>query len=386
MFVALVTSSLVLVQPEFSRSTDLLAARQKVSARQVVNVLGRWKTRRDWNEGIGRKGLLDDYRSGDYYDEDVPKLSTDFSKPMREYIARRPQFLDFCERYGLVARWVHRENVGSLPFPDDEAGRALAASVGATVAELNAEAVDEYAADVVFDALSFTGRIGFVDETICDERRASFLDADGAFDAQTFGQSLQRSRRNLAAVLLAGPGSATAVLLAGFYAFLPQLLEAGAQVQARVESNVGSYGAAAFLPPLALGVVLLAARLGDDTQQAQQPPAEEGGRALGRALNYQERAVLQRDELYRERMRRKRSGELEEADATPEMSDALVKSYYEKMWSGRSGIGFKARQREVAPPRERRDDIISSAEALRIAARLVGKKLLGEGRGGRESS
>ena len=40
-----------------------------------------------------------------------------------------------------MARWVHRENVGSLPFPDDEAGRALAASVGATVAELNAEPV-----------------------------------------------------------------------------------------------------------------------------------------------------------------------------------------------------------------------------------------------------
>ena len=81
-----------------------------------------------------------------------------------------------------------------------------------------------------------------------------------------------------------------------------------------------------------------------------------------------------------------RAQQIEEADATPEMSDALVKSYYEKMWSGRSGIGFKARQREVTPPRERRDDIISSAEALRIAARLVGKKLLGEGRGGRESS
>jgi hypothetical protein len=136
--------------------------------------------------------------------------------------------MDFCERYGLVARWVHRENCaracrsnqeegrplafaplaftplaltplaftplaftppaftpiaftpiaftpiafapiafthlaftpiaftplaftpiaftplftgGSLPFQDDEEGRALAASVGATVEELNAEAV-----------------------------------------------------------------------------------------------------------------------------------------------------------------------------------------------------------------------------------------------------
>ena len=49
-----------------------------------------------------------------YFEEDVPKLATDFDKPMEYYIARRPQFLDFCERYGLVARWVHRENVGGF--------------------------------------------------------------------------------------------------------------------------------------------------------------------------------------------------------------------------------------------------------------------------------
>ena len=60
--------------------------------------------------------------------EDLDALATNFNKPMEYYIARRPQFMDFCERYGLVARWVHRENCGSLPFPDDEEGRALAAA------------------------------------------------------------------------------------------------------------------------------------------------------------------------------------------------------------------------------------------------------------------
>ena len=89
---------------DFTRSSDLLGTGDKVSAAQVANVLGRWKTRSDWNDaGMGRKGLIDDYRNGDYYEEDLPQLKTDFSKPMQYYIARRPQFMDFCERYGLVA-------------------------------------------------------------------------------------------------------------------------------------------------------------------------------------------------------------------------------------------------------------------------------------------
>ena len=71
----------------FRRSSDLLRSGDKVTARQVVNALGRWKTRQEWNEaGIGRKGLLDDYRNGDYYEDDVAKMRTDFSQPMRYYI------------------------------------------------------------------------------------------------------------------------------------------------------------------------------------------------------------------------------------------------------------------------------------------------------------
>ena len=88
----------------------------QVSARQVVNVLGRWGSHSDWNGAGGRKGKLDDLRSGDYYEDDLQMLKTDFSQPMEYYIARRPQFLNFCDRYGLVARWVHGENVAALPF------------------------------------------------------------------------------------------------------------------------------------------------------------------------------------------------------------------------------------------------------------------------------
>jgi hypothetical protein len=121
----------------FARGVDLLqlSKDKRVTARQVVNVLGRWQEYSDWNEGIGTKGKLDEYRSGDYYEDDVKALKTDFTQPIEYYISRRPQFINFCERYGLVARWVHNENVGQLPFTDE----ALAASIGATVEELNQE-------------------------------------------------------------------------------------------------------------------------------------------------------------------------------------------------------------------------------------------------------
>ena len=119
-------------QPTFKRGVDLLQTGDAVTTRQIVNVLGRWGSHRDWNDAIGRKGKLDELRSGDFYDDDVKALATDFSQPMEYYIPRRPQFLNFCERYGLVARWVHGENVGELPFTDAK----LAASIGATIEEL----------------------------------------------------------------------------------------------------------------------------------------------------------------------------------------------------------------------------------------------------------
>lgn len=200
--------------------------------------LGRWKTRHEWNDaGIGHKALIDDFRNGDYYEEDVQKIQTDFSRQERSvhYIARRPQFMDFCERYGLVARWVHRENVGSLPFPDDAAGRALAASVGATVAELNAEAVEPLAADVVFDALSHTGMVGFADSEDVDRKRASFLTAAGGFNAERFDGSLARSRLNTASALSAVRVVPPLFAFGVAYHHLPQILEMGADFQAQLQ-------------------------------------------------------------------------------------------------------------------------------------------------------
>lgn len=80
-----------------------------------------------------------------FYEDDVPAIATDFT--VADHIARRPQRRDFCRKRGLVQRCWHNENVAMLPFTDD----ALAASVGATVAELNAKQINPLAADIVFD-------------------------------------------------------------------------------------------------------------------------------------------------------------------------------------------------------------------------------------------
>lgn len=134
---------------EFRRTSDLLqVTSDKVTTRQIVNCIGRWKTHQDW-DSIGKAAKLDDIRSGDYYDEDLEKLATDFTKGARYYNPRRPMFRNFCKTYGLVQRWVLCENTQLLPFTDE----ALAASVGATAAELNAEPIDALAANIVFDAL-----------------------------------------------------------------------------------------------------------------------------------------------------------------------------------------------------------------------------------------
>jgi hypothetical protein len=376
---------------EFARGTDILPmGSEKVSKRAIVNVLGRWKSHRDWNEaGIGRKGKLDDFRSGDYYDDDVKSLKTDFTKPMEFYIARRPQFLNFCERYGLVARWVHEETVSELPFTD----AALAASVGATVEELNAEPVDPLAAEIVFDALSGSAA-GFVLEEQCDEMRSSFLTADGGFDEGAFGAALDTTRRNLAGVLLFGPGiGLLSILLIGIH-WLPQIIEGTQQFNARLERNFDAGGPAILvLPILAVGVLAAEAlnftpafereggeytpssildstrfdregadvgnemsmagstppgyniqtepRLSDKQPSPFAPERQEGlpRGPGGRPLDFKELAILKQDQLFLERAIAKKRGQVKEGDEEEEempnlMDDEVIEAYFKKQWEG----------------------------------------------------
>lgn len=332
----------------FARSKDLIAAGDKATARQIANVMGRWQTRTEWNEaGIGRKRQIDDYRAGDFFDEDLDKLATDFNKPMEHYIARRPQFMDFCERYGLVARWVHRENCGSLPFPDDEAGRALAASVGATVEELNAEAVDPIAADVLFDAIADTGLMGFAEEEAVDRKRASFLTASGGFNADAFGGAILRSRVNTAAAV-SGVRVVPPTIFAGVgLAHLDDLKDMYEASRASFELNMATHPWTIAIP--LCGIPLFARAM------TFTPPRE---RSRDRTLNYQERAILERDEYYKERMKLKRAGKLEE-EYTPKVDELFTnESYIEKVLSGKGlpRIGRAAQPATVGFDYEKRDD------------------------------
>ena len=102
-----------------------------------------------------------------------------------------PQRRGFCMRNGQVQRYWHAENVCRLRFTN----KAMAASVGCTVAELNALPIDPVACDIVFDALSCS-QSGITGAEECAARRASYEGPNGAFDPDAFEADLNRGRRN----------------------------------------------------------------------------------------------------------------------------------------------------------------------------------------------
>ena len=305
----------------FRRGSDILNIGGKsVSKKAIVNVLGRWDSHQDWN-GFGRKAQLDEFRSGDYFEEDVQKIATDFSKPMEYYIARRPQFLNFCERYGLVARWVHNDNVGKLPFTD----AALAESIGASVEELNAEPVDELAADIVFDALCGS-MAGFVDEDQCDTKKAQFFTADGGFDEDSFRKALGETRRNNLGVLTFGPGFGVGVLGLIGYRWLPTLQASTEKVAAKLEATYAADGPLSLVLPLVVVGAFVAQAF------AEASSGRGGAASTARPLDWQERAIAKQDELFRERMKLKKRGEGLDDEGTPRIDGTSTGAYFAKLW------------------------------------------------------
>ena len=295
-------------RPDFRRGSNLLQiGGGTVSARQVVNILGRWNASADW-DSIGLAGKMDDFSSGDYYEDEISSFKTDFSAGAAYYMARRPQRRAFCKKYSLVQRWVHAENVGTLPFED----AALAASVGATVDELNAEPIDPLAAEVVFDALCGS-MAGFVDEAECDERRQSFIAADGSFDSEQFGASLDATRAEILRALAIFPG--IWILVLGLIAnrWLPIALSYLDTITNTISENVEANGPSALLLP-AWGVlgVALSLLVGTRTSPGLLRTALMGKEAMADGeyvLDYKERAILEQDELYLQRMARRKRGE-----------------------------------------------------------------------------
>lgn len=193
-----------------------------------------------------------------------------------------------------------------------------------------------------------------------DRARASFLTDDGSFDSESFGASLVRSRINTAAVL------STARVLPAFiiggiaFRYMPQLIEIASDVQAQVKvRDVAGRGARAsklWRQPQAFCARATRAHVHFAQSTAGARPLHSLSRGLARALgdagrapcwqlnwqynplscllplpvlgyiaavtnaksrrssrnssqrdlNYQERAILERDVYYRKRMRLKK--------------------------------------------------------------------------------
>ena len=241
---------------QFARGNDFLGTGAKVSARQVANAIGRWQSSHDdWNS-IGAAGKLDAFINGDYYEDDAPVI--DYSTSA--CIERRPGRRDFCRRNGLVQRWAHNENLALLPFGEalDDGGVVLAASVGATPAELQAEPLDPLALDVVFDALC-TSQSGFVDQDVADRQRAAFVAPSGAFDAAAFDTALNDARKNVAFGYAVYPGLlwAVAITVAIQLDLYHELLDSASDKSAELQRSWQTYGPAPFLLPVPV-VYLLA--------------------------------------------------------------------------------------------------------------------------------
>lgn len=250
----------------FSRSAFF--AGEPVSAVDIVNVLGRWRSFEEWNsKGVltemdalfDESGVVTDspalqrawqrwdeqYITGksDIIKERLLKVKGDpdfraknlpvwsktragltrdpaFGKYEQERLvgpqpdaARSPARRGFCIRRGQAQRWWHNENIaaGLLPFTSE----ALAASVGMTAEELNARPPKWEACDVVFDALS-RSQSGLIDKTLIDERRAAYENSDGSFAADAFDADLTSGRINIAVGNAIFPGSLNLVFLIGF--------------------------------------------------------------------------------------------------------------------------------------------------------------------------
>ena len=189
-------SHILMGEYAFARGDDLLGNGPKVDERAIVNVLGRWKSYKDWDT-IGVALELDEILAGKRSYEVVEQKPGED----REYVAKSPRRRDFCVRKGVVQRYILSENIGLLSFKN----QAMAASIGCTVRELQAEPIDPLAVDIVFDALA-RSKSGIEVKEVVDERRASFETPEGGFDAAAFEAGLTDARGTIIRSLAVFPG------------------------------------------------------------------------------------------------------------------------------------------------------------------------------------
>lgn len=229
--------TLTMTEPtaSYTRASDFLSSGEKVNTIDVVNVLGRWRTHADWDSMgalVEMDKLFDSngtpYKKLEPWSEMVDGkrlFSLSEEEKLQVSPARSPNRRAWCKRNGQAQRWWHNENVPLCRFTSG----SLAASVGKSVAEMNAMEVNPLALEIVFDALA-RSQSGIVPKELCDARRASYETDTGEFNEVAFASDLFEARKTVALSYAAYPGFFQVVGLITFvkadgYHFLLDYLE-----------------------------------------------------------------------------------------------------------------------------------------------------------------
>jgi len=206
------------VEVQFHRASDLLCMGPSASARDVVNVLGRYSSYSEW-ERVGELKKIDAlFDASGKFKEKRPaqqssgEFTTKKKKGNGEWVQATPERRGFCLRNGLTQRYWHGRNVGLLPFTN----RRLASSVGITAAELNATPLNPLALDIVFDGLS-ASKSGIIQRELHDARRASYTSEAEAFVPSALAADLSSGRTTVLRSFLIFPGSAVVLQGLLFY-------------------------------------------------------------------------------------------------------------------------------------------------------------------------
>ena len=137
---------------------------------EIANVLGRWDSVSEWVERT---------------EFSVVQVTGEENMAQSASLER----YEYAQRNGLVERVALMQNVPKLPFTSAQ----LAATVGKTVAEMNAMPVSETALGIVYDALS-ESKSSLIPQKTADERCKRLLTAEGGIDEGALTAGLYKSR------------------------------------------------------------------------------------------------------------------------------------------------------------------------------------------------
>ena len=169
---------------------------EAVSTLEIINVLGRWEDASQW-------GTRTEFAENVSEKDD----SLDQAKTRKRY--------DTAQRLGMVERVGFQMNVPKLPFTN----AALAATAGRTVEDF-VEPPSMAAINVVYDALA-QSKSSLVPPKVVNERRNSFLTADGAFAADAFQGALSKGM----AIVVWAQATLYFFYACGFAAFVRVILD-----------------------------------------------------------------------------------------------------------------------------------------------------------------